>query len=1197
MLFVIFKNSKNNFCYFQPPQRISETEIRRNYEKKELKLNSAFEKVLHKPVLITCPVIKQTSSTSNQTQKPSDLNVASSEIQANQQNLNSSDSCCSILLGYVNDQSNVVANEIKKYNLDDTLDNFVKVEKLKDLLRRINQQKSLLLDELEESSHSSQSLDNVLKNVQEIEKERNQIYEKNDLKEKLSLEMEKKVLQTREEELKEREESLERKIKEMKFKSDIQKVKNVVIETKRLEAEHDTSSESNCGPVQIIIKVNEKNRKSPRKRSSLIDLNYRKKKNYIEKLAKSPKKLFPKTPAKIHIPVERETILTKTPESSIATTSCSTNYRSPPNFLATPMSLLFKPSFSQQVPEPVTVKVALPTPDVPKIVPQTVESKKLEPSLTHYINRLLGMSRNSIDKLGVSSSSEIPTPSDSVINVSGNVTSSEQYSVDESRLEKLQKFIQENYSFLSEMEETIKNQSISGSDDKSMMEVEKIWLNKLEIKENEMREKKSIEKKKKIPAKVTKKQAPKRFEKKPVPATKKELTKKSEEKLVPVTKKQLTKRSDDKVAPTVFKETEKPFKPALIKKTVTEPEKIAIQPPKAESSQTTTTEEYEKNQCGGDMITRYNELTENCNQRISDLAELINKVRSEKLRLLENSLSSSERGQNSTEYMDLPLALKGNNQSPDDSSRLSDLHTEEAAKRLSSARHIGISKDSGISISRPVTSSDYRDSPDTIEFTPILKDIPKNQIKLPEIKLNDDSLTQQEVDLQTWKMQFQQKKSKPPTSINRYSPQLDPTAIHELSTIAEVETPATSRINASINDDKSDMKVTVKEFLNVTELENLEYKQFPSPKEFNNEIDLTNLEKSSSEASLPDVMAELKRRNLITESYGYFGDENDQPSSSESNVNSLMKLIEKTTSESPDVKEMNDTPSYSEAFILKSPKKKQAISRRGFVTPPHEDHILENTSPTKLKQATTVRKSPKKSNKNESLSGIGFLHSSNSDGTSNNFEDDLNKIGMNWASTMLKKTHERTQLSSSSCSPPNLEKSRRRTLRKKASFTDTEMANKDGENSFVADQTTTEGIPLNLKEFLASELLKRNNTTDPNFSSTDSSITSQFLRSLLNQTPGQMTPSHGSRDKIVAQRTSTPVGLSSSSSGSKILSLNGTSGLFSNESRMSSVRYSPSSSGAEAGKSYSSSNSIQKNDDLVVPNLQLDVNKYRDQSK
>lgn len=1159
-------------------------------------MNSAFEKILHKPVLITCPVIKKTSSISNQIEKPSDLNVASSGIKStdNQHNLNSSDSCCSILLGYVNDQSNVVSNDIKKCSLDDTLENFVKVEKLKDLLRRINHQKSLLLDELGDSSNSSKSLDNVLKTVQELDKERNQIY---DLKEKRSLEMEKKFLQTREKELKEREENLERKIKEMKFK-DIQKVKNVVIETKRLEAEHDTSSESNCGPVQIIIKVNEKNRKSPRKRSSLIDLNYRRKKNYIEKLTKSPKRLFPKTPAKINTPVQRETILTKTPESSIATTSTSTNYRSPPNFLSTPMTLLFKPSFSQPVPDPIPVKAAPPIPEVPKTVPKTLQAKKLEPSLSHYINRLLGMSRNSIDKLGVSSSSEIPTPTDSVINVSENLSSSEPYSVDESRLEKLQKFIDENYSFLSEMEETIKNQSISGSDDKSMKEVEKIWLNKLEIKENEMKEKKSVGKKK-IPAPATKKQLqPKRSDEKTVQA-KKELPKKSDERPIP-TKKDLPKKLDEIPAPAKKelpkKSDEKPFKPALKK---IEPKKIVIQPPKiVESSQ--TTEESEKNQDGGDMIKRYNELTENCNQRISDLAELINKVRSEKLRLLENSLSSSERGQNSTEYMDLPLALKGANQSPDDSSRLSDLHTEEAAKRLSSARHIGISKDSGISVSRPVTSSDYRDSPDTIEFTPILKDIPKNQTKLPEIKLNDENLTQQEIDLQTWKMQFQQKKSKPPTSIYRYSPQLDQTAIHELSTIAEVETPATSRINASINDDKSgavDLKVTVKDFLNVTELENLEYKQFPSPKEFNNEIDLTNLEKSSSEASLPDVMAELKKRNIITESYGYFGDVTDQPSSLESNVNSLMKLIEKTSSESPDVKEINDTPSYSEARILKSPKKKQAISRRGFVTPPHEDQILQNTSPTKIKQAATVRKLPQKSNKNESFSGIGFLHSSNSDGTSNNLEDDLNKIGMNWASTMLKKTHEaRTQLSSSSCSPPNLEKSRRRTLRKKTSFVDPEIGKKDEENSFVADQTTTEGIPLNLKEFLANELLKRNNTTDPNFSSTDSSITSQFLRSLLNQTPGQMTPSHGSKDKIVAQRTSTPVGLSSSSSGSKILSLNGTSGLFSNESRMSSVRFSPSSSGADAGKSYSSSSSIQKNDELVVPNLQLDVNKYRDPS-
>lgn len=168
-----------------------------------------------------------------------------------------------------------------------------------------------------------------------------------------------------------------------------------------------------------------------------------------------------------------------------------------------------------------------------------------------------------------------------------------------------------------------------------------------------------------------------------------------------------------------------------------------------------------------DLISKYDELTANCTKRIIDLDSMISKVREEKQKILENTLSSggsliTATKENHTEYFDfggqqqktdiegsptLPLSDSKSTNAPS-----SDFDTtpNEQRHNLLSTRLNG-SKDSGVGNSRPVTSSDYRDSPDLrinhkgsetdgkvkgladalrdskekAAFEPMLKDIPK----------------------------------------------------------------------------------------------------------------------------------------------------------------------------------------------------------------------------------------------------------------------------------------------------------------------------------------------------------------------------------------------------------------------------------------------------------------------------------------
>lgn len=186
-----------------------------------------------------------------------------------------------------------------------------------------------------------------------------------------------------------------------------------------------------------------------------------------------------------------------------------------------------------------------------------------------------------------------------------------------------------------------------------------------------------------------------------------------------------------------------------------------------------------------------------------------------------------------------------------------------------------------------------------------------------------------------------------------------------------------------------------------------------------------------------------------------------------------------------------------------------------------------------------------------------MIQNAATDSLSESLENDLRKMGLNWVTSMMKKTKTATQLSTSSESIDQDDKSARPSYRPRSSpskLKSVTNGNSHGHgtndkandiandsNSFVdknivvslrptessrtTDKTEPDhhGMSMNLKDFLARELLKHSSSSSM---STDSSLGSIFLKSFLGRSlsasddqPG--TPkTHHEKDK---HRTSTPV--------------------------------------------------------------------------
>lgn len=598
-------------------------------------LNRAFEEIQHKPVVITCPPI-----TSNQNGSSSDFNVATSlsprEEQRRISPLDSSDSCTSILLGYVDNRSRRLVKDIKECK--DANDHSKRAELLK-LLTRLDHLRELLKEEIKRNASqvTSPNLETFYRSVLELDTRKKEILADRDAnKENGDANNQSDELQKRESILKSKEDLLEKKMKELFLKK----------HWKKPDAKHthDHSSESwtsesttssvdeQLEPVKILIEV--KNAKSTIRKT--------------------------RSPKKVRISSEHVNVQVHAPKyqdkPSVEGSSSSTTYRSPPTSFQTDLTKVLSKQAAINQPKTKPMKKSVST------KPQTVARKASpeSPALVHYITRLLGMSRPSIDQLGVSSSTSIETPTDSVMLVPGNM-SQPRVAIDENHLNKMEQEIDKLRRFAKEVDDSLSQSNSNES------EVENVWMKMFNKKEQE--------------AKVVKKRK----------KSKEMIQKKQEDGLREVGVEMIYSK--------------------LLNKKDKAMQTNGIQPPQAVS-------------------TVQPDIPEKSKRLIDDLTKQIEQVRQDKQKLLEKTMSSvpsssssSGKGLDSTEYRDFKIPTTQSHRTVEEnnvSSQASDVislpghFVEEVPKNLMNSKQIGISfsRDSGFGSSRPVTSTDFRVSPE-----------------------------------------------------------------------------------------------------------------------------------------------------------------------------------------------------------------------------------------------------------------------------------------------------------------------------------------------------------------------------------------------------------------------------------------------------------------------------------------------------
>lgn len=690
---------------------MSRDQLLRHEENKQKRMNEAVEKALKKNVITCPPVAREKEKSINPS---SDVNVAAA---SNSETQKSSE-----------------------------INNIIKVERLRDLLEKINHQKRLILNELEKGEDvPGPDLERVMECLNKLEQEKAKLDVENN--EKL-----KKIdeLNEREQKVREREIRLENRLRELFNKQQEKEKRSApsVSSSSSVESMKETKKIV-APPVEIIIKVQPT--KSPRKKKKTIDT-----------LNRVPGKVYPKTPIKkkivpqgtatsSEIPtvinVEQQPKTTKPSDKASKTqeplirpilkrsqntedNSSSTSYRSIPDHFQ---------NVSSEIPE------------------QSVTSRKphhkLNPTLMHYITRLLGMSTSIGSQLNVDVSS-VSTPGSSTINTSGNNSAIiVEPSFDAERLQKLQQFIDDNYSFLNEVNDTIESVQQEQINDKRM---EGIWRDALN---------------KKKPQSVVTSGHKQSVERENGGA----------------------KRTSDSSRPSV--------RPVVSQKTNIIPPKVnqtALQQPSTSQQQQQRREITQNDMIKApthiesSMLTNYAEYTSKCRQRIADLNRMMEQVRQEKLRLIENSLSSGEFN-NFTEYREIVQQKASSDRAT--SSQREDPPSEEINNILQKqTRPFGVSKDSGISMmSRPVTSSDFRDSPDTRGISEENANV-FQPIKTPKVRVTTSDGENETVKDISQLIKPQQKPQRPPLSLKSFSPQVEKQhEPHELSTIAEIETPTASK--------------------------------------------------------------------------------------------------------------------------------------------------------------------------------------------------------------------------------------------------------------------------------------------------------------------------------------------------------------------------------------------------------------------
>ncbi|XP_053669730.1 uncharacterized protein LOC128720109 [Anopheles nili] len=854
----------------------------------------------------TAPVARP--SVVNVAEKPSHMRQsATAECMENRNKDASTDSCTSIVLGTFERPGIPLPTDELGPKDGGGMD---KIEQLKKLLHQMQEQRQLLMEEIaretaEESSKKQQS-DGANGNVatkQEIARLERMKQRQEELIEQ------QRLLQEREREVEELDRQLREKLSMLRLKKqaqdtvqmktakkDTQKApkqqQQVQVETRGnkgaidvdvIQPSSSTTSESTSGldsyeavqtrtgdaPVKIIIMVNDKGTPSKRKhKKKLLQKKRSPAKVGVEKIEeqlRQPPEMVVNPPPVRKEPIQvrklKKGVPSKVMEISPGSTSTtSTVYRTLPPKIG---SLKINNLLPQPQPA-VDIQTRQSVPECtvgsgPKHLLQKTANKmniavgnkrakgeNLNPHLLKYIVRLLGMSRQSIDQLGVSSTS-VSTPNASVVNVSTNAGTRSDVAPNEQeaeRLDRLQRFIDENYNFLQEIDETLKrsDQSTLGSSDRSgtsaagsslindvqltdgdVSRVQDVWMKTLRRRERikQKQQQETLHTTEKIVGNSQKKNDAMQK------STKGDVS--GVQPLTDTRKRKNHSTVNEDVRLTTDQQSSSARQPVIVREGSLK--SILKSPPRDASSKVAkiitpqghvevinlSDREEQK------VLEHYSQLKECSNQRITELSEMINQVREETRRLVEDSLSSFEQ-QESTKYMDLPTTISAGGQphkhatvaappvvekdpcegvvaassGPPSNVPLGEDLVSEEIDNIFSSKQIGLSKDSGIAMSRPLTASDIRESPseegsqgrEPLPFEPFFKDIPKPaSIAVSGSHAGLKPLTQV--------ASGSIRRAAPPIAITRYSPQMDEVPMHELSTIPEVDTSAvaTSKVN------------------------------------------------------------------------------------------------------------------------------------------------------------------------------------------------------------------------------------------------------------------------------------------------------------------------------------------------------------------------------------------------------------------
>ncbi|XP_064554788.1 uncharacterized protein ana1 [Drosophila montana] len=1067
---------------FVPSHRFADLALRR-----EQKMNAAMEEMLLRPAIVTCPEVTVTRHTSPRTAATHTKSSVAEAINVGDPPPNKPDdvastgSCCSILLDYVNDQSKQLRTELKSMQADTA-----KSIKLKSLLQRIEKIRAQLLAELQAGEMNGDHAQQV---IDSIRKERANIHRGAA-----------RDISQREMELQQKEELLEERLRQL-YK-----------QQQKVNSQQDRRKKGDDGPVEIIIKV---------------------------KSDGTVKHLVPKSKAqdKPNPKVATGQINKQSPTPSPTTSSSAPTEGAP---AAVPSQVPVHNQRQNSIDSNSTSYRELPPVNYKNIKPVETappQAEPLHPMVAHYVQRLLGMSRNSIDQLGASSS-EVPTPSESIINNPRNISSGSTVNetlIDNQRVERVQAFIRDNRSFVNELEDTLRNQQ---KDQRQQQEQEQLDKDHSERSFDQLWNRRWANQQQhhKDQAQVRETEGPTTSSRattgrRPGPVALEEVSAKS------------TARSLANKAPQRAQHNQMTITEATTTTRITEKQRQrTVEPPRTSLiSQSQVTSE----QTATRQMERYAKLTENCTQRIAELTELITKVREEKQRLVEVTLTSASEGErHSTEYFDLPpLHTQEKPQEQVRSRTISDRSdsqdtTPSHSEALPLQKHkpTGASLDSGISISRPITAMGQE--PPEVEPISLASSTQSNAPRRGKV---------------------------PPATIRRYSPQLAAEELaHELSTITEVDTPAQSHIVpatpapmpfpsfdqyaqelqldlAHLDTDQS-MRLQ-REFHELIQAikhrgHGLDYREFPSISAYLHEITTTathvHVETDPQSMAPSDLLQRLRLQNVSIREF----------------PNRRDYIQHRLAREPPEQRELIDSASLdsSDSFNVEAELRQRRILKASFRRGPESGELPE------LEVASSTRREsipPETSTYAPNESGIEPLSRSPL-----TIEVQLDMERMNVQRPVSMRQRQRhaeppnSSVGSMSPEPRHTQRSAGGGLRQASS----------GRSADTPQEVSQMGRSLNLREFLTKELLRhRVHGGESSSESTDDSLKSNFLQSVIDsltpsspRTPAQGHATNGTNDR---QKTSTPVVSFLSEPEKSGSAQSEDTQLFSVESRISAVHY------------------------------------------